>query len=286
MASLGSGWQGSGWQGSGWQGSGWLGSGWIGGGGGLYAFRADKPFADIKIEKPFNFKVPYPEKRWDPDLYALRILPEFFSIKDAAGNDWKARIGPVTDWRTFSDADVENEINDLLILAVTERGEALHEIIQQASNFQVGWLHLLMIDQGTHPATFRLMKLAARVGEAVMIHYKYQFMRPRPSQLCPTLYPPLDVPGHPAYPAGHSTIAHLTTNCLVDMIPNTNKSKPVLTPLLEKYAERVALNRCIAGLHYPSDNAAGKAIAEKIVPILRDCPTYDQAFIAAQAEWT
>jgi acid phosphatase (class A) len=284
---MGSGWLGSGWHGSGWHGSGWQGSGWAGGGGaaGMFAMRDDKPFADFKITPPLNFAVAYPEGQWDPDLSALRILPEFFSIKNTAGNDWKTRIGKVKDWKTFSNADIQREIDQLLILAVTERPTALGEIIQQNQNFQIGWLHLLMIDQGSHPLTFRLMKLAARVGEAVMIHYKYHFKRPRPSQICPTLFQPVEVPGHAAYPAGHALIAYLTTNCLIDMLPNTNKSKPVLKLVLEKFAERLAFNRCIAGLHYPSDNEAGKAIAEKMVPILRDCPTYDETFKLAQKEW-
>ena len=48
--------------------------------------------------------------------------------------------------------------------AVTERPEALGEIIQQHQNFPLCWLQLLTIDESTHPHTFLLMKLMARVS--------------------------------------------------------------------------------------------------------------------------
>ena len=71
-----------------------------------------------------------------------------------------------------------------------------------------------MINGLSHPQTYLLMKLAARVGEMMMVHLKRQFNRARPSQICPTLYPPVAVPGHSAYPAGHALIARLTALCL------------------------------------------------------------------------
>ena len=98
-------------------------------------------------------------------------------------------------------------------MAVTERPEALGEILEQDQNFQVGFLHLLMINRNSHPNTYLLMKMAARVGEMMMVHLKRHFSRARPSQICPTLYPAVAVPGHSAYPAGHALIAQLTARC-------------------------------------------------------------------------
>ena len=96
----------------------------------------------------------------------------------------------------------QNDIDRLLILAVTERPEALGEIIQQDQNLQLSWMHLLMMDASTHPCTLLLMKLSARVGETMMIHFKRKYDRPRPPQVCPTLFPPVGVPNHriPASP--------------------------------------------------------------------------------------
>jgi hypothetical protein len=84
---MGGGWQGGGWQGGGWQGGGWQGGGWQGGGGvATFAMREDKPFADFAIPSNLTLTYPdFPKRYWDPDLWALTILPEFFSLPTPGG---------------------------------------------------------------------------------------------------------------------------------------------------------------------------------------------------------
>jgi acid phosphatase (class A) len=260
---------GSAWFGSAWFGSAWFGSAWSGGGGTgtpTFAMRADQPLADFQIAQNSSATFPdYPNRMWDPDLFALSVLPEFFG-KNLPSGYWKDLI-TVTPPGAITQADLDR----LTVLAVTERPEALGEIVEQHQNFQVDFLQLLTMDGATHPNTILLMKLAARVGEVVMIYYKRQFartsQRPRPSQLLPTLFPPVAVPGHAPYPAGHAVIAHLTAICLADL-------RPPLRPVLIEMARRVWFNRMIAGLHYESDCIAGVQIAEQVLPILKECPTY------------
>jgi hypothetical protein len=301
---LGGGWQGGGWQGGGWQGGGWQGGGWAGAGPtGLLVTRDDKPFMDLDVRTEFDANLKhlgrpdyansavkvasidakYPDHRWDADLYALSILPEFFGVAN-----WTNLIvvDPPNPVLTQPDRDkLKTEIERLLILAVTERSEAMGEILQQHQNFQVVWLQMMMIDEKSNPATFLLMKLAARVGEAVMIYYKRKWSRARPSQICPSLCPPVPVPGHAAYPAGHALLAYLTTNCLLDLMPAGDAKKLKEKTLIE-LARRVALNREIAGLHYTSDSEAGKTIADQLLPILMLCPTYTAVRTEAVKEWT
>jgi membrane-associated phospholipid phosphatase len=262
----GGGWQGGGWQGGGWEGGGWQGGGWIGGGGTpVFAMRADKPLADFAVPRHIGASFPdVPYRYWDPDLWALTVLTEFLG-PNLPGGYWQSRItlpGPPPMATTL------NEIDVLLILAVTERPEAMGEIIQQHQNFQVAWLQLLTITPSTHPFTFLLMKLVARVGETVMIHFKRIHRRPRPSQICPTLYPPVPVPGHASYPAGHGLIAHLTSIALIEIVPAN------LHSALLELARIVGFNREIAGLHYASDTAAGVQVANQVLPILNECPAY------------
>jgi acid phosphatase (class A) len=193
-------------------------------------------------------------------LWALTVLVEFLAANPLGAINLP---GPPAMPATL------NEIDRLLVLAVTERPEALGEIIQQHQNFQLCWLQLLGIDPTTHPHTFLLMKLVARVGEVVMMHFKRIYQRARPSQICPTLFPPVPVPGHASYPAGHALIAHLTSIALIDIpLPAT-----LHAPLIE-LARRVGFNREIAGLHYESDTAAGVDVANQVLPYLNNCPTY------------
>jgi len=273
MSAFGGGWQGGGWQGGGWQGGGWQGGGWQGGGGGgfpTFPIRADRPFADFAIQSRLGATyLDLPARLWDPDLWALSVLPQFFD----PNLHWETRINVPA-----PGAITQADINRLLVLAVTERPDAMGEIIQQHQNFQVCFLQLLMIDANTHPYTFLLMKLAARVGETLMIHYKRKFYRPRPSQVCPTLYPPVPVPGHGSYPAGHALLAQLTSECLKEVVPAVTYSA------LDELARRISENRVIAGLHYESDVAAGADVGRQIHPILQDCQAYTDVLAQARNE--
>jgi hypothetical protein len=90
---LGGGWLGGGWLGGGWLGGGWLGGGWQGGGGGggtpTFPTRSDRPFADFAVPSVLGAQYhDYPGRMWDPDLFALTILPEFFD----PALSWKTRI--------------------------------------------------------------------------------------------------------------------------------------------------------------------------------------------------
>jgi hypothetical protein len=53
-------------------------------------------------------------------------------------------------------------------------------------------------------------------------------------------------------------------------------------------ARRAATNRVIAGLHYESDCDAGVIAADKILPLLNLCPTYQlvKAEIGNRNEWS
>ncbi|MBT2324599.1 hypothetical protein J7E62_19825 [Variovorax paradoxus] len=219
------------------------------------------------------------DARWDPDLLSLEILHEFLAVPDAAGAAaWKAVAGALPNFDANGSAAVMTEIDRLRVLAVTERPEALGEILEQDQNFQLTMLHLLMINGLSHPKTHLLMKLAARVGELMMIQLKRHFSRARPSQICPTLYPPVAMPGHSAYPAGHALIARLTALCLKQVVP------PEVHDSLDELVRRISINRLIAGLHFATDNSAGVQAADLIFPVLQQCPLYQSTLAAAQNE--
>src|SRR5262249_61955823 len=142
------------------------------------------------------------------------------------------------------------KIDDLRILAVTERPEAMGEILDQHQNQQLCFMQLLMMSDTSHRATFFLMKVVARVGEVVMMRLKRRYQRPRPSQYYPALYPPVPVPGHASYPAGHAVIAHLTARVLIDV---TNPPGPQPSPYAKSLLplpDPTAPNPLLARLHF------------------------------------
>jgi hypothetical protein len=278
---FGAGWMGAGWMGAGWMGAGWMGAGWAdaGAGGGSPGFvtRADHPLAEIQV--PSNFAAKYPDKAWDADLHSMLILPQFFTLK-VNNQAWDQAITvppPV--------APTQAEIDDLLILAVTERPEAMGEIVSQHQAQQNCFLQLLMMNSSTHPATFKAMKFTARVGETVMMFFKDKYKKARPSQVCPMLYPPLPVPGHASYPAGHACIAHITARCLIEITAGPNSTTSPYADALIKLADRIGLNRVIAGFHYRSDIDAGAKLGDDTYAFMRNCQIYKDQVQAAKAEW-
>ena len=111
--------------------------------------------------------------------------------------------------------------------------------------------------------------------------------RPRPSQLCPWLMPPIPVPGHASYPSGHATQATLLSGLLTLVMPAavTTPLAPSGQSLLDRLAERVARNREVLGLHYPSDSVAGRRLAAQILTFLTACPDVNAVVNAAKLEW-
>jgi acid phosphatase (class A) len=103
----------------------------------------------------------------------------------------------------------------------------------------------------------------------------------------PTLYPPVPVPGHGSYPAGHALIARLTTLVLKDVIKPLPRYQGT-HQALDELANRCGYNRVIAGLHWESDISAGMAAAEQAFVVLKECDDYQKVAqrISDVQEWS
>lgn len=90
----------------------------------------------------------------------------------------------------------------------------------------------------------------------IIIFLKYFFNRARPKQIIPDL----DVlesktADTPAFPSGHAFQANYLANYLSQLYPNKKN-------LFNDIAEKCALARVYAGLHYPSDNKFSKFLVD------------------------
>jgi acid phosphatase (class A) len=272
----------------------------------MFAMRFDRPLVAEDLSPDGNSNPKFPVYAWDTDLFPLTFLPDFFTATVSDGavqKTWDQFItlppfpNVVLPGGTVGPGD--DSIDDLRILAVTERPEAMGEIVNQHQNQQLCFMQLLNMTTRSHRNTFFVMKLAARVGEVVMMRLKRKFNRPRPTQYYPALYPPLPVPGHSSYPAGHALIAHLTAQVLIEVTTPTTGPGAGASPYEEtllKLADDIGLNRVIAGFHFRSDIAAGKTAGEKTHEFLTKMPTptsaptppdfnYATAIAAAKDEW-
>jgi PAP2 superfamily len=227
---------------------------------------------------------------WDPSLYGMTILAEFVNRNNG---DW---IGDTTIAApNLASATVNAELDELQLL-VEYRPEVMSEALAQMNDMVGYWAGMLMFSRSSHPWTFRLARTAIVVGEFVAMYWKRQYNRARPSQLSPGLMPPIAVPAHASYPSGHATQAYLLSLLMkeamdgmivaapaeVDVADQTRTRDPsslLLTPgatMLVRLAERVARNREVLGVHYPSDSTRGMELAGKILTRLMTLPDMDR----------
>ena len=95
-------------------------------------------------------------------------------------------------------------------------------------------------------------------GNPILFKLKIDYNRIRPSYFDKRVKAVISVPLHPSYPSGHSFQAYFIAYALIKKYPNKKS-------FYLKYAKRVAQNREIMGLHYPSDSEYGKKLAHELI---------------------
>lgn len=232
-------------------------------------------------------------KAWlatDPEANTPSALQALIET-DAALVGWRVgaqgQQGPV-------DADqawifITIELTELVDLMRDDRLRYLPEVAVQSAQIVPYFIHLMGLDPAAKPWTMELVNCALAIANLTKMQYKAAYARLRPSTLCPGLAPPWGPPQHPAFPSGHSLVAHLIALFLLrvpgiaqrfgifdegsnlgrapqlqrDFIAGDAKKRygqDQRSPLLW-LAWRVAKGRERLGLHYPSDSAASRMLA-------------------------
>jgi hypothetical protein len=104
------------------------------------------------------------------------------------------------------------------------------------------------------------------------MRFKHAFACPRPAEYSSQVQPMIATPGHGAMPSGHATEAFMVARVLEALvgpvydaaIPAKPLARPELNDQLQRQAARIAINRTVAGLHFPVDSAAGRLLGEAL----------------------
>lgn len=96
---------------------------------------------------------------------------------------------------------------------------------------------------------------------------KRLYDRPRPPVVDPRIRPCVFLPRGASFPSGHSTQAFLMASILADLVPEKREA-------LINRAHRAAWSRIIGGVHYPTDDIAGRILAQAILEELRKSPEF------------
>lgn len=175
----------------------------------------------------------------------------------------------------------EAELAYLKVLQ-SKRTEKQEDDIEQqikVSGMKLGRFEMgkIQVVATSYPATKRMLDAAQRDMESIVFQLKASYNRARPNHLTKDLIPSIPVPGHPAYPSGHATQAHLLAYLLMELASDQSDQ-------LIKDAEQIAKNREIAGVHYPSDSEAGQQLARQMVDLLLKDSAFQVLLAAAKSE--
>ncbi|HLG48090.1 MAG TPA: phosphatase PAP2 family protein [Reyranella sp.] len=141
------------------------------------------------------------------------------------------------------------------------RADRESEVISQLG----GGLWFLASVAFLHPErtkwTLELLSTAIRLASTVEMRIKQGLSVRRPVEFSPQVQPMIQTPSHGSTPSGHATesfICALVLLRLLQAAPATRNQADVhYGQQLMRIASRIAVNRTVAGVHFPVDSACG-----------------------------
>jgi hypothetical protein len=92
----------------------------------------------------------------------------------------------------------------------------------------------------------------------------------RPVEYSPQIQPMIPTPGHGSFPSGHATEAFVTAFVFEALLAHAHAhgtagghGSPIFVQLM-RIAERIAINRTVAGVHFPVDSVAGMVLGRTL----------------------
>lgn len=192
---------------------------------------------------------------WTIDNKSMAAIAE---LAARSKDDWTSIQKELDAVQTKVTDDVIHKELDVLEDLMPYRAGLAAEAMIQAGAILPYFQGIAGFTAASHPQTTELCLIAHMVAKFMVMHFKKIYDRPRPSELRPLLLPPIEVPGHAAFPSGHATESHLLAHFLTAALPDAHAAVPLLVPL----AHRIAINREVMGVHYRSDSEAGEVLAD------------------------
>lgn len=151
------------------------------------------------------------------------------------------------------------------------RADRLPEIVDQLAAPVAYWSSVLGLAAHRHTRTLQLIDLAIGLAIHVEMRIKHIFAVRRPGEFSPQIQPVIPTPGHGSWPSGHATEAFAVAPMLEALLNQARPGKHDGTAChlqLQRLAARIAINRTVAGVHYPVDSAAGRLLGTSLAEFL------------------
>jgi membrane-associated phospholipid phosphatase len=148
------------------------------------------------------------------------------------------------------------------------RGDRAPEIMTQMGGAAAFLSSIAFLSPSRTPFTYELIAAAVRLANFAEMRFKHCLACRRPHEYSPQIQPMILTPGHSSFPSGHATETFISALVLLRLLRaaaaaivaaggQTPYADPLWGTQLMRLASRVAVNRTVAGVHFPVDSAAG-----------------------------
>jgi membrane-associated phospholipid phosphatase len=137
------------------------------------------------------------------------------------------------------------------------RADRASEILTELGPQYAFWSSVVPLHPERNRKTIELLDAALRLANFVEMRIKHALACHRPNELSPQVQPIILTPGHGSFPSGHSTENYMIARVLWEL---WGKGEPEVGEQLMREAARIAVNRTVAGVHFPVDTAAGQVL--------------------------
>ncbi|WP_147114709.1 phosphatase PAP2 family protein [Tateyamaria sp. syn59] len=141
------------------------------------------------------------------------------------------------------------------------RFDRLSEINRQLDDITSFFGAVTRLDAASRQHTLEFLSAANQVVYAIEMRVKWLTWTPRPIDLSSRVQPVIQTPDHSSFPSGHATEAFAMATLIERLTSGTSAHAAVAAQTMPfRLAHRVAVNRTVAGVHYPIDSGAGMVL--------------------------
>jgi PAP2 superfamily len=163
------------------------------------------------------------------------------------------------------------------------REERAAEILAQIGSLPVFFAGIDFLDDNRTPWTLMLLEATIRFVSTLTQRVKFALDCPRPLLFSDRIQPMILTPTHGAFPSGHATEAHAIATVLTRLTGGDPVKHAIARSRRFRLATRIAINRTVAGLHYPIDSACGAvlgiALGEYLAKVARADGPYADSWV-------
>jgi membrane-associated phospholipid phosphatase len=140
------------------------------------------------------------------------------------------------------------------------RADRASEIFAQLGVPAAFFGSIAQLDANRTPKTLELLFGCLRFALYIEMRTKHAMACRRPHEYSPQIQPLIAVPNHSTWPSGHATEAFVFAFVFSSLLKATGNpiyGESLWTEQMMRLASRIAINRTVAGVHFPIDSAVG-----------------------------